>query len=129
MPHVIKKLRSNFAARLSEALTFAGLDNSPTSLARHFNRHAGGYSITMHGARRWLLGESMPTQKHMAALARSLGVSSDWLLLGQGAMQDGVSTAPRLKVVKTEEPPKRQAGIKVGSPAELVAKLKEAGAI
>ena len=41
----------------------------------------------------------------------------------------GVSTAPRLKLVKTEEPPKRQAGIKVGSPAELVAKLKEAGAI
>jgi electron transfer flavoprotein beta subunit len=41
----------------------------------------------------------------------------------------GVNTAPRLKVVKTEEPPKRLAGIKVGSPAELVAKLKEAGAI
>ncbi len=41
----------------------------------------------------------------------------------------GVETAPRLKVVKTEEPPKRLAGIKVGSPAELVAKLKEAGAI
>ena len=40
----------------------------------------------------------------------------------------GVDTAPRLKLVKTEEPPKRQAGIKVGSPAELVAKLKEAGA-
>ena len=41
----------------------------------------------------------------------------------------GVDTTPRLKVVKTEEPPKRLAGIKVGSPAELVAKLKEAGAI
>jgi electron transfer flavoprotein beta subunit len=41
----------------------------------------------------------------------------------------GVDTAPRLKVVRTEEPPKRQAGIKVGSPAELVAKLKEAGAL
>jgi electron transfer flavoprotein beta subunit len=41
----------------------------------------------------------------------------------------GVDTAPRLRVVKTEEPPKRQAGIKVGSPAELVAKLKEAGAL
>ena len=41
----------------------------------------------------------------------------------------GVDTTARLKVVKTEEPPKRQAGIKVGSPAELVAKLKEAGAI
>jgi electron transfer flavoprotein beta subunit len=41
----------------------------------------------------------------------------------------GVDTTPRLRVVKTEEPPKRQAGIKVGSPAELVAKLKEAGAL
>ena len=41
----------------------------------------------------------------------------------------GVSTSARLKVVKTEEPPKRLAGIKVGSPAELVANLKEAGAI
>ena len=41
----------------------------------------------------------------------------------------GVNVSPRLKVVKTEEPPKRQAGIKVGSPAELVAKLKEAGAL
>jgi electron transfer flavoprotein beta subunit len=41
----------------------------------------------------------------------------------------GVDTAPRLRLVKTEEPPKRQAGIKVGTPAELVAKLKEAGAL
>jgi electron transfer flavoprotein beta subunit len=41
----------------------------------------------------------------------------------------GVDTAPRLRLVKTEEPPKRLAGIKVGSPAELVAKLKEAGAL
>ena len=41
----------------------------------------------------------------------------------------GVDTTARLKIVKTEEPPKRQAGVKVKSPAELVAKLKEAGAI
>jgi len=41
----------------------------------------------------------------------------------------GADVTPRLKVVKTEEPPKRQAGVKVKSAAELVAKLKEAGAI
>ena len=41
----------------------------------------------------------------------------------------GVDVAPRLKVLKTEEPPKRLAGIKVRTAAELVAKLKEAGAI
>ena len=36
----------------------------------------------------------------------------------------GVDPAPRLKTVKVAEPPKRQAGVKVGSVAELVAKLK-----
>jgi electron transfer flavoprotein beta subunit len=42
----------------------------------------------------------------------------------------GVDTAPRLKVLKTAEPPVRKAGGKVGSVAELVAKLKnEAGVI
>jgi electron transfer flavoprotein beta subunit len=42
----------------------------------------------------------------------------------------GVSTAPRLKVVKTAEPSSRKAGVKVGSVADLVGKLKnEAGVI
>ncbi|NZD48688.1 electron transfer flavoprotein subunit beta/FixA family protein [Rhizobium leguminosarum] len=42
----------------------------------------------------------------------------------------GVSTAPRLKVLKTEEPSGRKAGIKVKSVAELVEKLKsEAGVL
>ena len=36
----------------------------------------------------------------------------------------GVDPAPRLTVVKVDEPPKRRAGVKVGSVAELVAKLK-----
>jgi electron transfer flavoprotein beta subunit len=41
-----------------------------------------------------------------------------------------VDVAPRLKVVKTSEPPKRQAGVKVKSVSELVQKLKdEAGVI
>ena len=41
-----------------------------------------------------------------------------------------VSTEPRLKVLKTEEPSGRKAGVKVNSVAELVAKLKvEAGVL
>ena len=35
----------------------------------------------------------------------------------------GVDTTPRLTVLKVEEPPKRQAGVKVGSVAELLDKL------
>ena len=41
----------------------------------------------------------------------------------------GVDVSNRLEVVKTEEPAERAAGIKVGSVDELVAKLKEAGAV
>ena len=42
----------------------------------------------------------------------------------------GVDTKPRLEVVKTTEPAGRKSGVKVGSVAELVAKLKdEAGVI
>ncbi len=41
----------------------------------------------------------------------------------------GVDVTPRLEIVKTSEPDTRAAGIKVGSVDELVAKLKEAGAV
>ena len=42
----------------------------------------------------------------------------------------GVDVTPRLKILKTAEPPGRSAGVKVGSVAELVSKLKdEAGVI
>jgi electron transfer flavoprotein beta subunit len=41
----------------------------------------------------------------------------------------GIDVAPRLKVVKVSEPPKRSAGVKVADAAELVAKLKSAGVL
>ena len=41
----------------------------------------------------------------------------------------GVDVKPRLEVIKTVEPPSRKAGVKVGSPAELVGKLKDAGVL
>jgi electron transfer flavoprotein beta subunit len=41
----------------------------------------------------------------------------------------GVDLTPRLKVLKTIEPPGRKAGVKVANAAELVAKLREAGTL
>jgi electron transfer flavoprotein beta subunit len=41
----------------------------------------------------------------------------------------GVTVTARLKVLKTEEPPKRLAGVKVNSVTELLEKLKAAGAV
>jgi electron transfer flavoprotein beta subunit len=41
----------------------------------------------------------------------------------------GVEIAPRLKILKTVEPPGRKAGVKVANAAELVARLRETGAL
>lgn len=41
----------------------------------------------------------------------------------------GVDTAPRLKMLKFEDPPKRKGGTKVASVEELFEKLKEAGVL
>ncbi len=42
----------------------------------------------------------------------------------------GIDASPRLKLLKVEEPPKRETGVKVGSVTELVDKLKnEAGVL
>ncbi|MBW8743771.1 MAG: electron transfer flavoprotein subunit beta/FixA family protein [Sphingomonas sp.] len=41
----------------------------------------------------------------------------------------GVDIAPRLTILKVEEPAKRQAGVKLGSVDELVAKIKDLGVV
>ncbi len=47
----------------------------------------------------------------------------------KAAADYGVDVSPRLKVVKTEEPGGRKAGVKVKDVAELVASLKSAGVL
>ncbi|GAB4119576.1 MAG: hypothetical protein Kow00104_02080 [Rhodothalassiaceae bacterium] len=41
----------------------------------------------------------------------------------------GIDMTERVRTLKVEEPPKREAGIKVASAAELVAKLRDKGVI
>ncbi|HXW39782.1 MAG TPA: electron transfer flavoprotein subunit beta/FixA family protein [Xanthobacteraceae bacterium] len=47
----------------------------------------------------------------------------------KSAADYGVDVKPRLEVIKTVEPPVRKAGVKVKSVADLVEKLKQAGAV
>jgi electron transfer flavoprotein beta subunit len=50
--------------------------------------------------------------------------------LAQKTPEDyGIDIAPRLTTLKVTEPPKRQAGVKVGSVDELIDKIKETGVI
>jgi transcriptional regulator with XRE-family HTH domain len=56
--------------------------DSPTELAREFNIRFQGRPITVHAARKWLVGEAIPTQDKMRTLADWLMVPIDWLRFG-----------------------------------------------
>ena len=75
--------RLEFSKRLQQALHNAEQSpNSPTQLAREFNLRFSGQSVTVHAARKWLQGESIPTQEKLRALAEWLDVPTDWLRFG-----------------------------------------------
>lgn len=72
-----------FSERLRQALRHAEYSlDSPTQLAREFNVHFAGNPVTVHAARKWLQGESIPTQEKLRALASWLDVPADWLRFG-----------------------------------------------
>ncbi len=75
--------REGFSERLQHALKTAHYSpDSPTRLAREFNIRFEGRPITVHAARKWLVGEAIPTQEKLRMLAQWLGVPADWLRFG-----------------------------------------------
>lgn len=75
--------RLQFSERLQQALRHAEYaSDSPTQLAREFNIRFSGHPVTVHAARKWLQGESIPTQEKLRALASWLQVPADWLRFG-----------------------------------------------
>ncbi|MEC5218408.1 transcriptional regulator with XRE-family HTH domain [Actimicrobium sp. GrIS 1.19] len=75
--------RTAFSTRLQQALRNANhAANHPTYLSREFNFRFSGSPITVHAARKWLVGESIPTQDKLRALANWLNVTAEWLRFG-----------------------------------------------
>jgi transcriptional regulator with XRE-family HTH domain len=75
--------REDFSERLQQALRNADYSpDSPTQLAREFNIRFTGRPITVHAARKWLVGEAIPTQEKLRTLAQWLGVPAEWLRFG-----------------------------------------------
>ena len=75
--------REDFSERLQQALRDADYSpDSPTQLAREFNVRFPGRPITVHAARKWLVGEAIPTQEKLRTLAQWLGVPAEWLRFG-----------------------------------------------
>lgn len=74
--------KAAFAKRLREAMVKAGYEPRPAVLEREFNQRYWGKAVTLHGVRRWLLGEVVPAQDKLLALAHWLGVEPQTLRFG-----------------------------------------------
>jgi len=77
-------------------------------LASEFNRVHAGAPITLHAARKWIIGESIPTQEKLKVLAAWLGVSAVWLRYGE----EIETTAPK-KSLRVDEKTQRDLNEKV----------------
>jgi hypothetical protein len=75
--------RLAFSERLKSALESAAVPATPTELSRHFNHRSGENKVTVHAARKWLIGEAIPTQSKIVLLASWLQVSPAWLRFGE----------------------------------------------
>ena len=77
-------LRDEFSQRLTSALKNAHVQVRPALLAREFNLRVqdGSGGVTSHAARKWLVGEAIPTQAKINVLAKWLCVSPSWLRFG-----------------------------------------------
>jgi|TARA_R110000850_G_scaffold122143_2_gene240111 transcriptional regulator with XRE-family HTH domain len=75
-----------FAERLKAALEAAGYEARPSVLEREFNLRYWGKPITFQAVRRWLRGDSIPSQDKLQVLAR-------WLLVDPHHLRYGASTA------------------------------------
>lgn len=60
----------------------AGYAAKPAVLEREFNTRYWGKPMTLHGVRRWLVGETLPSQDKLVVLAEWLGVQPQDLRYG-----------------------------------------------
>src|ERR1700712_968113 len=89
--------REDFSGRLQTALRNADYSpDSPTQLAREFNIRFTGRPITVHAARKWIVGEAIPTQEKLRTLAQWLGVPAEWLRFGGSEIGAPAADSPQM---------------------------------
>ena len=86
--------REGFSNRLIAALAAAQEPITPTGFARAYNLRATGTQVTIHGCRKWMRGEAIPTQEKILVLANWLNVHPASLRFGT-AHTDEQLPAPR----------------------------------
>ena len=95
----------SFAQRLKQAMERAGYEARPSVLEREFNTRYWGKPMTLHGVRRWLLGETMPRNDKILVLAEWLGEAPQNLGFGiEGAGSAGQARrGPKAGAYRDEE--------------------------
>lgn len=111
--------RNEFSQRLRETLRRAACPESATHLAREFNSRVAGNPVSVHAARKWLMGEAIPTQEKLRLLSQWLGVSAEWLRFGTGEQ--------RVRAKKREAPMQRMAVEHEAASLEDYRHLSESG--
>ena len=81
----MEKTKAEFAQRLRDAMQARGFEPRPAVLEREFNTRHWGKPMTLHGVRRWLQGETLPSQDKLLTLAKWLEVSPSELRFGEAA--------------------------------------------
>ena len=79
----VQKQQALFSKRLIWALEVLGVRPSPTIVQREYNSRSNQPPVTTHAARKWLMGEAIPTQDRIQVLAEWLNVSASWLRFGE----------------------------------------------
>jgi transcriptional regulator with XRE-family HTH domain len=76
-----------FAKRLRDAMTNAGLEARPGVLLVLFNTNYWGRSVSFQAVSRWLRGEAIPEQDKLLVLAGVLNVEPEVLRFGDAVRQ------------------------------------------
>jgi len=69
-----------FANRLIKAMQAKGYEAKASVLEREFNLNYSGKPMTLHGVRKWLIGESIPSGDKLLVLSKWLDVPLEELV-------------------------------------------------
>lgn len=78
----MKNVKQQFASRLRDAMVKAGFKPEAAVLERNFNLRYFGKPMTLHGVRKWLIGESIPPYDKIITLAEMLRIPPEELTFG-----------------------------------------------
>lgn len=91
--------QQGFSERLLKALARAGHEfPSSSHVAREYNVRYPSYAVTVHAVRKWLKGESIPTQDRLVLLATWLQVRPDWLRYNADSFQIDASVDEKVRM-------------------------------